>query len=272
MRFRCGGESKKDSKPMMIGCVGTYPNLVEPLRVIAKMNSERGTHARMVSPASAVGILSVPSNASSVFPHFGGDMRSRVQKAFPTSVVRAYGAPGERVGDEIVYEMRGNTVVFPTAGNGGKGIIVTAEGLTQDDFIMDGRLLLINTSAPHVKVTAADFPGESGRYALNPETLTPSGEKLPAEKGWWAGNDGSEVFLSRNGGSFVGREVRAFEMTLPSSEFNVTSLYMNHPPWNDGHIIVEFPESDLKALRTQKDGFHMIEPDKPQRGFDQAWS
>lgn len=239
------GKRDPDRTTMWIGALGNVPNLVEPLRKVDAVNKKYGTHAELISPSVAAMMLTRPDLVVGFF-----EVSGACRIYFPTGV-RAYEAPGKPLGEEVIYESEGHTIVFPTGAHKGKiNVILSAEGLKPENFVCDNNLTIVDTTHADVKVTASEgFPVASGRCKINTGLYVPSGEIMPDNGAWWFHNAATEVRLARADAAFVGREVRALEVDMPSTAYVVTSIFLNHDPAADATVLARFADDDITRMR-----------------------
>jgi len=259
----------KDTRPVWIACLGKSPNLLESLRTVDKLNREQRMDARLLGPETAARILHEPGQILGFIKEPDPDRPSRrqVEIYFPTSAIRAYEAPGKPLGSEIVYTFgKGSRVVMTTGRfKGSRDIALSAIGIRPSDIQEKGQgVLFIDATASHIELFASGgFPSDSGRCKVDGR-LVGTGGMLGEKEGvgdmqtWWYPYTDSQILLERNDGCFVGREVRAVEVVMPSTAYRGVSVFLNHSPEDPASVLAELSDEDASKAAKRPEAFRFI--------------
>lgn len=200
---------------------------VHPL--VDRFNEEHGTAVKVISPRVADHALTTERRTW---------MRLLSGSPFLVDASIAYGRAGVKLGTEIVFAaMDQPRVVMPTGRyHGEKNIALACLGLSGNDFVIDGRTIILHVSDDRL-IPVANFPRKRGWYPVADSTFVPSGVEVQY-------NPSARFTMVLTDSSYVGLMGR--DMAV---DRKFRGIIAGSVATNKFGIVVDVPVADLEKVR-----------------------
>ncbi|MDO8554628.1 MAG: hypothetical protein Q7S22_07510 [Candidatus Micrarchaeota archaeon] len=238
----------------------TRPPLVEVPRVVGEFNMAHGTDTRIIRPSVADHLIvgGFDEDAMQCYEFWKLIMKCG---DFPTNELVIYEAPGVPFGDRVFVNQRikqeDRRCIFEVPENLRSivnGVLVVSE-IHADDFVKDGKDVLVHISDGSRIRNISDFPLTTGQhYEIDPESTVTFGPRLPE---YWTTSK-PNMFEHRPVFRCPWRNEKKANVTSVTRQAVIDGVYkgivfMTQEPLGSGHygvgIVVEVPYKDVEKLK-----------------------